>query len=160
MSEVQAELIETPAGESDAVIVTLPEGEVEAPNSDAVAIAEIEANKDITIAAIHADVEVAAIEARNEREEGNELWQAELRDQVQSLTAQVADLTTAVALLIPSPLSPEPEVLIVPEPEAETNLTPPSMKDETSETATEVIDVSAVEKPEVPEAPKRRLRFL
>lgn len=163
MAEVEAELIETPAGESDAVIVTLPEGETETPGSDAVEIARIEAEKEVTIAAIHADVATTEIEARAEGEsERDERWH-ELQSQLANLTGQVASLSETVAALSILPaLLPVAEVIAEPEPEPETETisTPPSTREETSETPTEVIDVSEAEKPEAPAPAKARLRFL
>lgn len=170
MAEVSAQLIETPAGEPDALVVELPEGETagasEAPASEAVEIAQIEADRDITIAAIHAETEQAHIEARSESEERDEQWR-DVQDRLASLTEQVATLAAGLALLSTPPAlpvavveEPAPEPGTEELPGTETNLTPQSTKDETSETPTEAIDVSEAEKPEAPEPPRRKVRFL
>lgn len=165
MAEAQAETILNSEGEVSAVIVELPEGATneggEGGDETAVEIARIEAERDVTIAETHAAVEIAHIEARAEHEGTDEKWH-ELQSQLASLQEQVQTITTALAVLsTPQPLlveeAPEP---LAEAPETETNLTPPSTKDETSETPTEAIDVSEAEKPEAPEPPRRSLRFL
>ena len=132
----------TEGGEPTAVLVELPETEIE-PSSDAVAIAEIEANREITIAALHVDASIAEIESNalietarlateNEREN---LWQNELNQ----LKTNIAALETTVANLLSDQVN-----LLIPTTPAQTvelmepSLTPEYMLDPTLETETEV----------------------
>jgi len=57
---------------------TTPEAAVEAVADTALAVAETEAARDITIAQINADVAVAEIEARQETQESETEWQTRL----------------------------------------------------------------------------------
>lgn len=134
------------SGEPEAVIVELPETEAElTAENPAVAIAAIEAERDVTIAAIHADTEAAHIEARSEAAtERNEEWESRF----QSLTEQIATLTGAVAALAiqstpPALSAPDPE----PEPEPLPEVNPETMTD-TNETETEPSSETKTEAPE------------
>jgi dGTP triphosphohydrolase len=125
-----------------------------APVSDAVAIAEIEAERDVTIAAIQAETTTAIIEAETERETSWQTEAAELRTNIAELKQTVETL----ANLLPGPadqLTPEPlteaaaEVAeTIAEAEAANNSTPQFTLAPISETRTEVTLESADEKPE------------
>lgn len=140
--------------ENGAVIEAAPEA--------AVAVAQIEAERDITIAAIHAETEQAHIEAETERREVeaeiySEARQADgdyewLRDRVENLTEQVAALT---AQLLTPQLSLEemqPEEVEIVAPEEVTISTQPFTLGGTSETQMEATPESADEK-EAAQAP-------
>lgn len=162
-------------GEAETVIVDLPEGEEVAPVSDAVAIAEIEANKEITIAAIQTDATIAAIEGNNEIEaarieveiEREKSWQVEaerLQANMMELTSQVESLSTALADLSRPTSQPELTVEIL-DPETETLSTQQSMLEETAETLTEVTPGEGEENPAgviiaIAEPPAKRRRRL
>lgn len=92
---------------------------VEEVTDAAVAIAEIEAERDITIAAIHADVETTAIEARAEEVEQSE-WQRNIESQLAETNSRLVEVTTALALLIPpqSQQSEASQLETSPEPES------------------------------------------
>ena len=79
----ETEGVETPALVEDAEIV----GAVETASDNAVKIARIEAEKEITIAAINAETTEAAIQANNDQE------LAICRNRITELEAQVSDLT-------------------------------------------------------------------
>lgn len=120
--------------------------------SDAVAIAQIEAETEVVIASIEADVTIASIEAQNER--ANEPWQEleTIRTNMLELAEQVTTLSSALAALsTPTPL---PEL----EAEDPNSSTPPFTSDPTNETETEVSPVSEEEKPEANQAPARKRR--
>ncbi len=139
--------------------------------SDAVAIAAIEADRDVTIAEIHAEVSTAAIEAEAEREETWQEQLADLRANMQTLTTQVMEIAANLSPALADPSSQLPlteaaeiaEAVAVETAEAEANnSTPLFMSPPTSETQTEVILESEGEKPEAATATvivrkKRRL---
>ncbi len=171
----------TEGGEPTAVIVQLPDdesgddddGSESAPVSDAVAIAGIEAEAAVTIAAIETDGQVALIEAQAElaaeiNATNNERENEWLRER-EALTERIAELEAAQAapsleeadLSTPmTPLEPENQE---PEPEAETgnNSTQQFTSDPTPSTVTEVIlDVADASAALVPGAAPRRKRRL
>lgn len=130
--------------------------------SDAVAIAAIEADKEIKIAEIHSETEQARIEAQTEQTEvlaeaAKEDYQ-ECLSQLQMLKETVERLETTVNSLTPPPVL---EVVTMEElPTApETNLTQPSIAAPTLETMTEPLEESEEEKPE-PEVPSRVRKFI
>jgi len=71
----------------------------------AVQIAQIEAERDITIAAIHADIEQVALEVRSE-EQGDNEWRQNLESRLDNLTSQVETLSI---LLQSSNSEPNPQ---------------------------------------------------
>lgn len=108
-------------------------------------IAEIEANRDVAIAEIHADTEAAAIEAAAEEQEDDDQWLEDqisglsaacvaLQDQHQAMLAMLAEIReaqarqsemlTALLILIPSP--PPQEAQAVPPAETPAENNPPS----------------------------------
>lgn len=129
-----------------------------ADRSDDVAIAVIEAERDITLAAISDDtererirLEAERVEAITERNEEIE----ECRREIQELRERVETLTNS---LIPPPLPEtvmEEQLEIAPE----TNLIPQSTVDPDSETMTEASEESVEESP-VEEIPNRVRRFI
>lgn len=137
-NELEATIVSGPDGES--VIVDLPDGETEGENnsgeSDAVRIAEIEAEKEIAVAAISADVETARIEAETERVNSWEESQVEIAALRASMTERderIAFLEGQLAALPnPSQLTPTPqpelgaETVLEIETPPEPNLTPQS----------------------------------
>ena len=144
IAEAVEEIAEEITGENDATV------------SDAVAIAEIEAERDITIAAIQAETTTAIIEAESERELSWQEVAAELRTNMQELAAQIANLSAVQA----APSTPEPSTEVTAETVEEVTIvsTPQSTLDLTSETPMEVIQESADEKPEVPAPRPVRLK--
>jgi hypothetical protein len=148
-------------GSPPSIVVELPTtAETEALPGDAVAIAEIEANRDITIAAIHSDTEVQRAEAYAEVEtaavenrEDLEWRMNHLTSLVETMSLQLATLTVP-ALEVPLPSSEEVTEAIaeeVAETLEATSSIPNSTSGQTSETLTEATDVSA--SPEVLEVP-------
>jgi hypothetical protein len=128
--EAEASVLLDEQGEPIAAIVELPENEeITNPVSDAVAIAEIDANKEITIAALHVDAAIASTEAHTEIEsarielesERETQWQSELNE----LRMNIAELETTMMTLsaaLANPSSPtvspeaeEPLVIVDPE---------------------------------------------
>jgi multidrug efflux pump subunit AcrA (membrane-fusion protein) len=167
-------------GQPVAAVVTLPGGEhdgeageelaeaIEEVSSDAVEIARIEADAQVTIEAIRADAETAQAEihaevrtAEIEQEEEAIQWP----QRVEALEASIQALTSRVetALLSPAPAS-IPEVLEaaaeIAEPPAETNLMPPFTSAETSETETEVTLESGDERPAAVLTVRKRRRLI
>lgn len=135
------------------------EAVIEALNTT-VQVAEIEANRDITIAAIHAETEVAHIEARQEE---NEAWLRErlasveaennlLRTQVETLTPlEPSTLVEAIATEVVEAIQEEVQA------EATTSpLTPIATSLETEPTQTEVIAESGSEVVVQAPIPERR----
>lgn len=130
---------------------------IEEQSTDAVQIAQIKADRDITLAAIHAENEQARIAAETKsraaeiearaNEEDDE-WQ---RAQIQNLTEQVQTMATQLSTL---------QALLAPPVEVATISTPQYTPEETSSTPMEVIDVSEVESPAEapPPAPRRKIR--
>lgn len=120
-------------------------------SSDAVAIAAIEADKEIQIEEIRAEVETARIEAESERETS---WQEQveaLRANMKELEAKLAEVMEAQkAQSIPGPLMEAGEIAQeVAEAEAEANNSIPQfMSPPISETQTEVTLESGDGKPE------------
>jgi hypothetical protein len=115
--------------------VTPSETATEVVADSAVEIAQIEADKEVTLAAIDAETQTARIDA-NERE--SERWHdqelASLREQNSTLREKITELETLVASLIPPRLSEE----VTPEPEPETMTVSSATVTETSnETKTE-----------------------
>lgn len=141
-TEASAQVVtETAAGEPSQVLVDLPTSS-ETPPSDFVQVAQIEADKAITIAAIEAETEQARIEAASD---GELTWQeslaliqeqqALLMGTVETLAATVQSLTAPLIPPISEPegedltLTQEPMVIVEPEiPEA-----PPSTETEPHE---------------------------
>lgn len=159
----------TEGGEPTAVLVELPETEIE-PSSEAVAIAEIEANKEITIAALHVDASIAEIESNAQIEtarlvtenERDNSWQSEL----EQLRMNISALETTVASLLAdqvnllTPMTPV-ETLELTEPSS----TPEYMLDPMLETGTEVLpndegESQAETIAELIEPEKRRRRLI
>jgi hypothetical protein len=115
---------------------------------DAVAIAEIEANRDITIAAIHSDTEVQRAEAFAEVETAHVENREDIEWRMNHLTSLVETMAGQLAILtaptLEVPLASSEEVTeAIAEEVAETleatSSTPNSTSDETSETQTEAI---------------------
>lgn len=108
--------------------------------ADAVAIAEIEANRDIVIAEIQAETQTAAIEAVET--ESDDKWLT-LSNQVQSLSSQVAILTATLSI---PPASEE---------------APPSQNNQ-SESESQEVTPDNLEAERAPEPPKRpkKLRWI
>jgi hypothetical protein len=119
---------------------------LETVSSDAVEIARIEANKEIAVAAIHAEVETARLE-------GDDQWQEMMQTNIQELQSGMQELRVQLSAVLSAPMQSqvEPEPVAV---EVET-LTPQSTSDETSETRTVVTAESVEEKP-VQKRGKRR----
>jgi len=145
--EIADELSEEIADESAPVI----EGEtIEAVSSDAVAIAAIEADKDIQIAEIEADVETARIEAEQERANS---WQIEL-ETLQVNMRELAATVETLQMQLANQSTPDPLTEVAAEVATEiaeveaNNSTPQFMSPPTSETQTEVILESEGGKPE------------
>lgn len=140
--EAASETIEEIAEEiAEEVAEELPGETIEAVSSDAVAIAAIEADKEIQIAEINADVATAQIEAEKERENS---WQenlADLQANMRELTMTVETLQAQMAALsTPAPLTEAAAEIAEEVAEAEaSNSTPQFMSPPTSETQTEVI---------------------
>lgn len=134
-------------GDQEAEIETV-ETVVEA----SVAIAEIEADRDIELAQINAAIEIEHIEAR--KDEKGEVW-----ERMENLSTQVESLTQQVSLLLESQLTPQ--VLL-----AETPMitTPQFTPDQTTETPMELEPESVAEKVETEIAEslpiKRRIRAI
>lgn len=152
---VEAVMIENPAGEGDALVVTLPETTPEAdPETVAesvVDIIEAQSDADVALAEIHAETERQRIAADSE---GNEQWQ----DQMQGLRAEISALgeaVTATAAVVESLLAPsippalEPEtVTVTADPETMTELletTPETPSSEETESQSESREESPVE---------------
>jgi hypothetical protein len=148
LSTEAVEAVVIPDGEGGAaVVVEVPAETIEepAPSSDAVEIARIEADKDITIAAIHAETETAAIEARSETDaevanlrERNAWLEAEMNTKEQAL----AEARAEVERLTPPPLPPETETT-----EVVAVLDPETLATDTSETPTEPLPETPTEAP-------------
>ena len=150
-------VIETPAGtpvvmtvdnETGQVLTSETEGQpepsqipetIEAVADSAVEIAEIEANRDVAVAEIHAETEQAAIAAR----EGEQEWRTELthlRTDLAALGEAIAATATVVEQLVSqSTLQSSLETEIIPIPEATEIIT--------SETPTETSSVIVTEAP-------------
>ncbi len=94
-----------PAGESGAGVEVVEGAEVEPVAEAAVEIATIEANRDVTIAAIHAEQEIAVHEAISESVSNSELEAC--RTRITELETANTLLTAEVARLTPPP-SEEP----------------------------------------------------
>jgi len=143
------------SNESEPVIETVIEEE----HSDEVEIARIEAERDITITALHSDVERERIELEaeqtNERHREIEIC----REEIARLTGIVESLTEQVTSLIP----PLPLVEETRMEELETALEPdliqPSTQAPIAEIKTELSEESAEENP-VAETPSRARRFI
>jgi hypothetical protein len=173
--QTTATIIETPEGEPNAVVVELPETGVEnATGSEAVAIAQIEGDTQVTIAAINAETEQARIEAMAARDE--ELTQA--RERISWLESQMTNMEEQnrlaqeqIAALTPPPLPEvEPVAIAVLDPETLTD-TLETPQETSSSTETEHQSESEAESPAQAEAAatgvilpgatlKRTLRFL
>ena len=157
MTEASAQIVtETASGEPSQVLVELPTSS-ETPPSDFVQVAEIEANRDVTIAAIHAETDQARIEAEAEAQQGEENWQdavALIRAQQTQLLETVATLSTALQSLT-APLTPpisEPAGEDLTPIQAETVIVEPTISPETppetsEETRTEALERNEGEKP-------------
>ena len=142
--ETEATVLLDDEGNPVTAMVQLPESE---PVSDAVAIAEIDANKEITIAALHVDAAIASTEAHAEIEtarievesERETTWQNDLtamRANIMELEARITELSAVLAPpLIPTALMEAEEPLVIVEPET---LTPQSMSDPMPEMVTVV----------------------
>lgn len=161
---VEGVVIPNGDGEGATLAVDLPSseaGDETGGESDAVAIARIEAEKEITVTAIRADAETAQAEAhaeaaseiaQAESERINEPWQNEiaaLRESIAELTSRMLELTSQSSALVSIPAnSTEPEATetlaeeaaeLATETavEAENNSTQEFMSPPTSETRTE-----------------------
>ncbi len=125
---------------------------VEGVTDSAVAIAEIQADRDVELAQINAAVEIEHIEAR--KEEKGELWEA-----MENLSTQVQSLSETVNLLLESQLTPP--ILAETDP---TITTPQSTLDPTTETPMELAPESVAEnlETEIQESLpiKRRIRAI
>lgn len=137
---------------------------IEEASSDAVEIARIEADKEVTIAAIHAETEQAALEARTE----SDAQYVEMRERISWLESELTN-TQERNRELEARLTPPPsevtetisEVTETVQPETETDIS--EMETETSSsTQTEVPEKSEDAAPEVVEekVTRRRLRFL
>lgn len=128
------------------------------PQSENVAIAAIEAERDITLAAIHSDVERERIELEGERIEAIAESNEELeicRREIAALTEKVEALATL--LIPPLPLEVVEMTEELPTVE-ETDLIQPSTQVPTVETMTEPLEESVEERLE--EIPSRVRRFI
>lgn len=134
---------------------------IEEVTETAVEIAQIEAERDITIAAIHAETEQAHIEANAERHEYNHEEYEWLRAQVTSLQEQVTSLQQSS---IPPPLLEEVLEEVLEEPATmETDLILPSTLEGTSETPMELTPESVEENQVVVvpvQLPARKVRLI
>jgi hypothetical protein len=131
--------------------------------SDAVTIARIEAERDVTISSIHADTEQQRIDGTSETlvEEIIETKsEVELcREEIASLQAKL-EILEANILIPPAPLEPEQMIAEETPKEAletveEQNLTPQSIATPTTETQTEVSEENAVENQEQPKVRRK-----
>lgn len=128
--------------------------------SPIVAVAEIEAERDVTLAAIHDETERERLRLEAERvaaiEDSNREY-TECQREIQELRERVETLT---ALLIP----PQPlEEMVTEEPleiAEETNLTPPSTAAPTVETLTEPSEESVEESQVTEAAPSRARKYV
>lgn len=131
---------------------------VEEEHSDAVEIAQIEADKEVTIAAIHAETAQAEIEARTEVETARIEERSEIdicREEVANLTRTVDQLMERLNLLTP-PVLEVVETVEELETAPEQNLTQPDTAVPTPETRTEHSEESEEERLE--EAVPSRVR--
>lgn len=125
----------------DAELAEVVADEVVEPVVDAaVQIAEIEAERDITIAAIHADTQQAVIEAE---QEGSNEWQRNIESQLAETNRQLSEVTERLASLIPPPSQQS---------EASPSPTPP--EDESAAPMQGSLEPEAAEE-KAPEPPKR-----
>jgi hypothetical protein len=132
-------------------------GNDEPPLTEAIAVASIEAERDVALAEIHSDVERERIALEAERIENENRELAECQRQIQELTERVE----ALSLLIPPLVSEtvQEEVTEQLEIVEEANLTPQSIVVPTAETQTEHSEESVEERLE--EAiPSRVRRFI
>lgn len=126
-------------------------------NSEIVAIAEIEAERDITLAAIHSDVERERIAVEGERIEAI----VESNEDLELCRREIANLTErveALSLLIQPPVSEEVIAELL-ETAPELNLTEPSIAVPIVETQMELSEENEDEKPEA-EIPSRVRKFI
>jgi hypothetical protein len=127
--------------------------------SDAVAIAAIEADKEIKIAEIHADIEEARIEAQTEQTEVLAEQSNRDYDECRREIAALAETVERLEMLINS-LTPPPVLEVVTteplETVTETNLTQPSTAAPTAEMLMEVSEENEEEKPEAVETSRVR----
>lgn len=125
----------------DAELTEVVADEVVEPVVDAaVQIAEIEAERDITIAAIHADTQQAAIEAE---QEGSNEWQRNIESQLAETNRQLSEVTQVLASLIPPPSQ-----------QSEANPSPTPLADESAVPTQDSLEPEAAEE-KAPEPPKR-----
>lgn len=105
-------------GEPVAAVVSLPESDTETggddsgEQSDAVTITQIEAEKEIAIAAIEADVETARIEAEQERVEK---WDEARITELETNTRELNDRLTETLDLLKGLVNPAPSIPTSPE---------------------------------------------
>lgn len=128
-------------------------------NSENVAIAEIEAGRDVALATIHSDVERERIAVEAERIETENKGYDECREEISQLRGMVETIAEQLNSLIPPLVSEEmamEELPIVPEP----NLTEPSTQAPTLETMTEHSEENAEENPVVVEEVKTVRKFI
>lgn len=156
-TEPTAEIV---AAEDNSLLVQVdltPENET--PPSEVVAVAEIEANRDITIAAIHADTEQAHIEAQAERaeewHENNGSIQAQLAALQSTVETQAETIANLLALSMPPIVAED----LTPLAEAETIATletPPETSVTIKTEAPENVEVKTEPEP----APKRGRAYM
>jgi hypothetical protein len=127
------------------------------PGSEQIAVAAIEAERDVALAEIHSDVERERIELERDALETRNEDIAECRREVERLTALVDSLMETVNLLTPPPILElvTEELPTVPE----CDLTQPSTAAPTVETLTELSEESAEERQEEV-IPNRVRRFI
>jgi hypothetical protein len=140
---------------------------IEEVSSDAVAIAEIEANKEITIAAIEADTRVAVEEAAQETaqaaidlEKERVTWQEE---RIAALETEVSELKSLLILApsIPQVLEEEALQMETDQPTVEEpNSIPQFTSELIAETPTAALEESEADAQEVAEAVRRKFRAI
>jgi len=123
------------------------DGPIDAPQSEGVAIAAIEAERDITLAAISSETERARIEVEAERVE----TVSEVNEEIELCRREIAELAGKITAL-ENLLTPPPPLEIVETEELptvpETDLTQPSTAAPTVETQTEHSEESVEERVE------------
>jgi hypothetical protein len=134
-----------PHSDGSQSIIELADGPNDVTQSESVAIATIEAERDVTLAAIHSEVERERIELEAERVEAISESNEELeicRREIAALTEKVETLERLLTPPPPLEIVTEEQLEIVPEP----SLTEPSTAAPTIETQTEHSEESAGEK--------------
>jgi hypothetical protein len=139
MSDKAETTIETTTGEITITSDTSDDKEsIEKQQEAAVAIAEIEADKEIQIAEIEAAVDLARLDVEIENNESEtEIW-TQILTLMQDQAVAIAGLQTQISFL--------QELMVAPQANPETISIPPSILTETNETPTEVTQSENPEK--------------